>query len=298
MPIRRKVLEDLIFGRSWVRAERVRRSRRANVACESLEGRVTPAHGGIAHHALARLHAAAQHAHHRASIGSSSATDATSTTTKSATSSSSDSGSSSGSAANQTDCASRNSDSGSEGSSNSVLTSALQTLRGDVQTIELASNTTIGQLTAIRVANRALANDGLSPSSAKALSSFEDSLVTSNASGTTLAGDSALLSQFEALYTGTPTAQQATDLTTAYNALAAAVTSANITSAGITTINTDWAAVQAARGSTSTATYPYFSLVTGRRAESGGCDGMDGMGATAGLKRGSESSSQLAARAR
>jgi hypothetical protein len=85
------------------------------------------------------------------------------------------------------------------------------------------------------------------------------------------------MEKFEALYTGAPTAQQTTDLTTAYNALAAAVTSANITSADITTINTDWAAVLAANGSTSSATYPYFTLVTGRAADSGGCEGMDRM---------------------
>ena len=80
--------------------------------------------------------------------------------------------------------------------------------------------------------------------------------MTAYASGTTLAGDSTLLSQFEALYTSSPTTQETTDLTTAYNALAAAVTSSNITSADITTINTDWAAVLSAEGSSSTATYP------------------------------------------
>ncbi|MDB5350993.1 MAG: hypothetical protein JWN86_2240, partial [Planctomycetota bacterium] len=51
-----------------------------------------------------------------------------------------------------------------------------------------------------------------------------------------------------------------------------AVTSANITSANITTINTDLAAVLAAEGSTSTSTFPYFSLVTGRAGGVGrGC---------------------------
>jgi hypothetical protein len=34
-----------------------------------------------------------------------------------------------------------------------------------------------------------------------------------------------LLAQFESLYTSSPTSQETTDLTTAYNALAAAVTS-------------------------------------------------------------------------
>jgi hypothetical protein len=42
------------------------------------------------------------------------------------------------------------------------------------------------------------------------------------------------------------------------------VTSSNITSADITAINTDWAAVLAAAGSTSTNTFPYFELVTGQ----------------------------------
>jgi hypothetical protein len=88
--------------------------------------------------------------------------------------------------------------------------------------------------------------------------------VTAFASGTTLTGNSTLLSQFEALYTSSPTTQQTTDLTNAYNALAAAVTSSNITSADITTINNDWSAVQTAEGSSSTATYPYFNLVVGQ----------------------------------
>jgi hypothetical protein len=51
------------------------------------------------------------------------------------------------------------------------------------------------------------------------------------------------------------------------------VTSSNITSADITAINTDWAAVLAAEGSSSTSTYPYFNLVTGQvglRGEHGG----------------------------
>jgi len=50
-------------------------------------------------------------------------------------------------------------------STNSALTTALQNLKKDVQTIELASGTTVGELTAIRVAFRTLATDGLAPSS-------------------------------------------------------------------------------------------------------------------------------------
>ena len=145
------------------------------------------------------------------------------------------------------------------------MSSALATLKSDVQTIELASGTTVGQLTAIAQAFETLKTDGLTPTSQSALQSFENTLVTDFASGTTLTGNSTLLSQFEALYTSSPTTQETTDLTTAYDALAAAVTSSNITSADITTINTDWAAVLAAQGSTSTATFPYFQLVTGQQ---------------------------------
>jgi hypothetical protein len=165
------------------------------------------------------------------------------------------------------------SDSGNGGSSssNSALRTALQTLHNDVLTIESQSGTTVGQLATIQSAFRTLSNDGLSPSSRSALSSFENSLVTAFASGTTLTGNATLLSQFEALYTTSPTAQQTTDLTAAYNALASAVTSSNITSADISTINTDFAAVQAARNdSSSTATFPYFSLVTGQGTGVGG----------------------------
>jgi hypothetical protein len=105
--------------------------------------------------------------------------------------------------------------------------------------------------------------------------------VTANAAGTTLTGDATLLSQFEAIYTSSPTTQQTTDLTAAYNALAAAVMSSNITSSDITTINADWAAVLAARGSTSSVTYPYFTLVTGQlrpRGEGERWGGAEGAG--------------------
>ena len=155
-------------------------------------------------------------------------------------------------------------------------------------TIEQGSSTTVGELAAIRSAFDTLASDGLTPSSQSALQSFENSLVTSFASGTTLTGNSTLLSQFEALYTSSPTTQETTDLTTAYNALAAAVTSSNITSADITAINTDWAAVQSAEGSSSTATYPYFNLVAGQQdfggpgvpLGGGGCPGMGSGGSS------------------
>src|SRR5208337_4273805 len=155
-------------------------------------------------------------------------------------------------------------------------TAALSALRGEVQTIELASSTTIGELTAIDAAFKTLDSDGLKPSSQSALSSFEDSLVTAFASGTTLTGNATLLSQFEALYTSSPTTQQTTDLTTAYNALAAAVTDAGISSDNITAISTDWKAVLAAQNSTSTATFPYFTLVTGQHMGFGPGFGFEG----------------------
>jgi hypothetical protein len=250
MQYRRTFLEDLIFGRRSLRAARTRRPKQVVLNCDQLEVRVTPAEISIAHHALAHLH----HAHHSHSSEVASSTPSTvartpSTVTGTSTSDSTDSTSS---------------------SSSSTQSSAFQTLRNDVQAIELASSTTVGELTAIRAAFEKLETDGLSPSSESALKSFENTLVTDFASGTTLTGNSTLLSQFEAIYTSSPTTQQTTDLTTAYNALAAAVTSSNITSANITTINTDWAAVLAAGGSTSTETFPYFDLVMGRSHDGGG----------------------------
>ena len=252
MELRRNILRELIFGRGNTRAERARLPRKAVLSCDSLEERVTPAHIGIAHHAVAHLHAAAQHSHASTSTASASTSTASTSTASTETSTGS-----------------------TTTSSSSTLSSALATLKADVQTIELASDTTVGQLTAIMAAFQTLSSDGLTPSSSSALKSFENSLVTDYASGTTLTGNATLLSQFEALYTSSPTTQETTDLTTAYNALAAAVTSSNITSADITTINTDWAAVLAAEGSTSTATYPYFNLVTGQGGHGfdsgGGC---------------------------
>jgi hypothetical protein len=131
-------------------------------------------------------------------------------------------------------------------------------------------------LTAIRVAFQTLSNDGLKPSSASALSSFEDSLVKAFATGTTLTGNTALLSQFEALYTSSPTDQQTTDLTSAYNALAAAIASSNITSSDLSTIDSDQAALDAAEGDTSSDTFPYFTLITGRAGGIRGYGGMEG----------------------
>jgi hypothetical protein len=255
MELRRNILRELIFGRGNVRADRARLPRKVVLSCDRLEERVTPAHVGIAHHAVAHLHAAAHHSH----ASTSTASNSTSTASTATASTDASTGS-------------------TTTSSSSTLSSALATLKADVRTIELASDTTVGQLTAIMAAFQTLSSDGLTPSSNSALKSFENSLVTDYASGTTLTGNATLLSQFEALYTSSPTTQETTDLTTAYDALAAAVTSSNITSADITTINTDWAAVLAAEGSTSTATYPYFNLVTGQGGPGFGGEGPGGGG--------------------
>jgi hypothetical protein len=242
-------LQALILGLGRAHSGKTRRPRQVALACESLEDRVTPAHMGIAQNALAHLQAAAHHAHATGTLSTTSAAGSTGTTT----------------AASQSTTVSSSSSAASSSSSSSALSTAEKTLKGDIQTIELASGTTVGQLTAIAVALETLKTDGLSPSSESALKSFENTLVTDYASGTTLTGNATLLSQFEAIYTSSPTTQETTDLTTAYNALAAAVTSSNITSADITTINTDWAAVLAAEGSTSAASFPYFQLVTGQQ---------------------------------
>jgi hypothetical protein len=264
MQFRRFKLRDVIFSLGGARANKLRRARQVAPSCDSLEGRVTPAHYGIAQHALAHLHTAEYHAHASlidlttAASNTTTVAGNTTTTRTSTTTTASDS---------TEDRDRSDSDTDSSSSSSSALSTARQTLQNDVQTIELASSTTVGQLTAIRASFQTLEIDGLSPSSESALKSFENSLVTTNASGTALTSNATLLSQFEALYTSSPTTQQTTDLTTAYNALAAAVTSANITSANITTINTDYAAVLAAEGSTSTATFPYFELVTGQGSD-------------------------------
>jgi mucin-2 len=240
-------LREWIYDRR-ARAGKARRPKRVILSCDQLEGRVTPAHHGFAHHAIGAVVSSTLAASHSTSTSTSGTTTSGTTTSGTTT-------------------------------SNSALTTALHTLQNDVLKIESASSTTVGQLATIRLAFQTLQSDGLSPSSQSALSSFENSLVTTLASGTTLTGNSTLLSQFEALYTSSPTTQQTTDLTNAYNALAAAVTSANITTADINTINTDYSAVLTAEGSTSTATYPYFNLVTGQGSGlghgpgGGGCAG-------------------------
>jgi hypothetical protein len=256
MQIRYNKLQALIFGLGRDRAGNRRRTRQVTLACDRLEDRVTPAHGGFAHHAVSHLQTAAHQAHATASASTTSASSAVVTKTDTTTVASQ----------STTDSDSSTTDSSSSSSSStSALSTAEKTLRSDIQTIELASSTTVGQLTAIAVAFETLKTDGLAPSSQSALRSFENTLVTDYAFGTSLTGNATLLSQFETLYTSSPTTQESTDLTTAYDALAAAVTSSKITSADIATINTDWAAVLAAEGSTSTASFPYFQLVTGQQ---------------------------------
>jgi peptidoglycan DL-endopeptidase CwlO len=264
MQIRTNKLREMFFGAGKARARKTRKPRQVVLHCDSLEERVTPAHGGIAHHAVAHLHAAAHHA--RASEHLSAATAVTASATSAAST-----------ATSATDSSSSSSSSNSS-SSSSTLAAALATLKSDIQTIELASDTTVGQLAAIATAFETLKTDGLTPSSQSALESFENSLVTDYASGTTLTGNASLLSQFEAIYTSSPTTQETTDLTTAYDALAAAVTSSNISAADITLINTDWSAVLAAQGSTSAATFPYFQLVTGQALHGSGLGGEGGGG--------------------
>jgi hypothetical protein len=226
-------------GRSSVSA---RRPKQAVLAWDCLEERTVLSHFGGFHGHVAAFHHPQNHSGSTTTAGASSST------------------------------------SSSASSSNTALQTAEQTLRTDVQKIESHSGTTVGELTAIRTAFQTLKSDGLSPSSASALTAFENSLVTTFASGTTLSGDATLLSQFEALYTSSPTTQQTTDLAAAYDALAAAVTSSGITSSDISTIDGDWSAVQAAKSSTSTTTFPYFTLVTGQGGPGGGGFGGQGFG--------------------
>jgi len=160
-------------------------------------------------------------------------------------------------------------DQGEVGTPSTAASAAIQALRTAVRAIEARSGVTVGDLTAITTAFGAVRADGLTPGSRAALTAFEDTLVRENAAGTLTADSATLLTQFEALDTATPTAQQTTDLTTAFNALVTAVAHSNITSADITTITTDYANVLAAEGSTSTATFPLSSLVTGRGGRGG-----------------------------
>ncbi len=259
----RIVVEDLIASHRRLRAPKARGARRVELSCDPLEERVTPSHL-FAGHLTAAVHVPQQVAHHSSGAPSTLPIKFPPSTL--------------GNWGPTPLPVTPPSHGGHNPSTNSALQTALKNLQSEVQTIELASGTTVGELTAIKVAFRTLATDGLRPTSQSALSSFENSLVTAYAS-TTTATPTPLPTpaQFTALYTSSPTPTQTTDLTTAYTALVAAVTSSKITSADITAINTAWAAVLAALPSTSAAaattapTFPYFTLVTGQGA--GVCTG-------------------------
>ena len=185
----RIVAEDLIASHRRLRAPKSRSPRRVELSCDPLEERVTPSHLlDVVQHPAATAHVQ-QVTRHLSGATSSLSTPAPR-----------------GSLGNTTPPSpvAPTHWVGPSHSTNTALKTAIQTLRKDVQTIELASGTTVGQLTAIRVAFQKLASDGLKPSSYSALQSFENSLVTANTSlptGTTLASDTTLLNQFMALYT-------------------------------------------------------------------------------------------------
>ncbi len=161
----RIVVEDLIASHRRLRAPKARGARRVELSCDPLEERVTPSHPGAMLHVAAALHLQQQVAHH--------ASGATSTLPIPGPR---------GPAGNTTPPVTAPLPHGGRShSTNSALQTALKALQSGVQTIELASGTTVGQLTAIKVAFRTLATDGLRPTSQSALSSFENSLVTTNA---------------------------------------------------------------------------------------------------------------------
>jgi hypothetical protein len=133
---RKNTLCDLIFGPARTRVNRRKCAQNVILSCDSLEGRVTPAHLGIAHHAIA----AHVHAHH--SHTTSTATTTSTAAALSASLAASTSTDTSGSATDST--------SGTTDTSSTALSAALQTLHNDVQAIQLASNTTVGQLRRFR----------------------------------------------------------------------------------------------------------------------------------------------------
>ena len=164
----RIVAEDLIASHRRLRAPKSRSPRRVELSCDPLEERVTPSHLlDVVQHPAATVHVQ-QVTRHLSGTTSSLSTPAPR-----------------GSLGNTTPPSpvAPTHWVGRSHSTNTALKTAIQTLRKDVQTIELASGTTVGQLTAIRVAFQTLASDGLIPSSHSALSSFENSLVTANTLG-------------------------------------------------------------------------------------------------------------------
>ena len=160
----RIVVEDLIASHRRLRASGPRGPRHVELSCDPLEERVTPSHLGPMQHLAAAVHVQPL-THHSSGakstlpvllpggwLGNSPPPVTVPLPHR-----------------------------GHGHSTNSALQTALKTLQSEVQTIELASGTTVGQLTAIKVAFRTLASDGLHPTSQSALSSFENSLVTTNA---------------------------------------------------------------------------------------------------------------------
>jgi hypothetical protein len=250
---RRVTMRQLLF---WSRLDPISARRRpphVSLACEDLEERIAPAHLAFGHHGFSHLRSTAVHARNlnTSSSGSAAASSSTASSFASATTATGTT-----SSTTTTDTA-------------SAMRTALQALNVQIQSIQLASGTTVGQLTAIRMSFNTLEQDGLRPTSRSALASFENSLVTTYASGTAVIDNASLLSQFQELFTSSPTTQETTDLAGAYNALAQAVTSANISSESLSKIDSAWTDLLAAQGSTSTATFPYFSLVAGHSGRGG-----------------------------
>ncbi len=256
-------------------AGRRRHNRKVVLLCDSLEGRVTPAHFSFRHH-LATVVAAHHHGAHPDHHG---ATTSTTTSTTSTGSTSGNTGLSSFTTTSSPTTAptthrppspSGESDGwgGQHTGPSTAVTTALQTLNGDVQTVTQSSGATVGEMATLQADLNALYAAGVRPTSFSALQSFENSLVTTLATNptTNLSTDTTLSTQFASLFTGTGTGGTTppTVVTNVYNDLANIVTSAGITSAQITTISNDWSALLAAEGSTSTATYPYFTLATGQ----------------------------------
>ena len=90
------ILRSLIFGRAHKDAGRARCALKASLLCETLEGRVTPAHFHGVHHALAAVYGH-HHGDHSESKSSTTATSTTAATAKTSTSTSQNSSESSSS---------------------------------------------------------------------------------------------------------------------------------------------------------------------------------------------------------
>ena len=163
MKLWRIVVADLIASHRRLRAPRLRGPRRTELSCDPLEERVTPSHFGAVNQLAAAVHVHQQVAHH--SSGESSTLPITASAS---TSSTLGHRGRLGTTPPGT-VASLHRLSGRSHSTNSALTTALQTLKKDVQTIELASGTTVGELTAINVAFHTLASDGLTPTAVQHL---------------------------------------------------------------------------------------------------------------------------------